>query len=272
MTFNSVENSNDDGRPIYLYEFTLGAAKFRYTSSDADVTLNGYKWKAEPITDDGVKLTGDANTDGLTITGPASLAPAQMFLGTPPSQAIMVAIYHYHEIDNNSVLAYIGEVMQVNQPQPGTAAITCDTISASMQRDGLRLAWQRNCPYAVYDPLTCKASKATHKIDLTVTVIAGNTVKFNGLAGKPNGHMDGGFIEWEHPTRGTEFRMVEQQIGDTCVMFGLTDGLYYALKVKAYPGCNRTVAVCISKFNNLENYGGIPDLPGKSPFDGDPVF
>ena len=37
MSFNQVEISDDEGRPIFLYSFTLGAAVWRYTSSDADV-------------------------------------------------------------------------------------------------------------------------------------------------------------------------------------------------------------------------------------------
>lgn len=272
MSFDAIEISDDEGRPIYLYAFALGAATWRYTSSDADVQYGGYKWRAEPITDNGVKLTGDANTDGLEITAPSSIAPAQMFIGTPPSQAIMVSIYHYHEDDNQAVLGYIGEIMQVNQPEPGKAVITCDTISASMQRDGLRLSWQRNCPYAVYDPLTCKADKTKHVINAVVYDIVDNLVSFTGMEGIADGHLNGGFIEWEHPSRGTEFRAIERQISNTCEMFGLADGLYYGLTVKAYPGCRRITDDCTNKFNNLDNYGGVPDLPGKSPFDGDPVF
>lgn len=272
MTFNTVETSNDEGRPIYLYAFTLGAATWRYTSSDADVNLNGYRWRAEPISDNGVKLTGDAVTDNLEITASSSIAPAQMFIGTPPSQAIMVSIFHYHEGDTDAVLGYVGEVLQVNQPEPGTAILICDTISASMKRDGLRLGWQRNCPYALYDDLTCRASKAAHAINAVVYDVTDNVVAFTGMDSVADGTLDGGFIEWEHPSRGTEFRAIEKQIGSTCEMFGLADGLYYGLTVKVYPGCARTTADCTDKFDNLDNYGGVPDLPGKSPFDGDPVF
>jgi hypothetical protein len=42
--------------------------------------------------------------------------------------------------------------------------------------------------------------------------------------------------------------------------------------VAAYPGCPRTIAVCDARFANHLRYGGVPHLPGKSPFDGDPVF
>lgn len=272
MTFNAIENSNDEGRPIFLYAFTLGAATWRYTSSDADVTIGGYRWTAVPISDDGVKLTGEANTDTLTITAPSTIAPAQMFIGTPPAMPIRVKIFHYHEDDTEMVLGYIGEVMQVNQPQPGQATISCDTITISMQRDGLRFAWQRTCGYALYDPTTCKADKSAKEMVLQIFDIVGNDVQFSGLDGVADGTLDGGFIEWQHPSRGTEYRGIERQVGGVCTMFGLADGLYYGLEVKAYPGCRRNTSDCSGKFNNLDNYGGVPDMPGKSPFDGDPVF
>lgn len=272
MSFDPIEISDDEGRPIFLYSFTVGAAVFRYTSGDADVILNGYKWTAVPISDDGVKLTGEAVTDSIVITAPNTIAPAQMFIGTPPSQAVMVGIYHYHEGDTEAVLGYVGELMQVGQPQPGTATFTCDAISASMQRDGLRLGWQRTCPYALYDTLTCKVDKAAHALETKVFEIVGNNVVLQDANSLPDGTLAGGFIEWEHPVRGTEFRGIETHVGNTVGMFGLADGLYYGLDVKAYPGCDRRVATCTTKFNNLVNYGGVPDMPGKSPFDGNPVF
>lgn len=272
MSFEPIEISNDQGRPIFLYAFTLGDAVFRYTSSDEDQIIGGYNWAAVPISDDGVRITGEAKTDGLQITAPASIAPVIMFQTTPPSQTIAISIYHYHEGDNQAVLGYTGDVMQVNQPEPGKAVITCDTISTSMQRDGLRLAWQRTCGYALYDQRTCKADKAAKELSLVVYEKTANTIQFQGLDAVDDGYLDGGFIEWSHPTRGREFRSIETQVGNVVTMFGLADGLYYGLSVKAYPGCNRTMGDCTNKFNNLPNYGGVPDMPGKSPFDGDPVF
>lgn len=272
MSFADLENSNDQGRPIFLYAFALGSATWRYTSGDKDVVLNGYKWTRAAISDDGVKITGDSTTDALSITAPSRIAPVQMFFTTPPSQSITVSIYHYHEGDTEAVMGYFGEMLEVTQPEPGKAQITVDTISASMQRDGLRLAWQRGCGYAVYDELTCKANKAAHVLNLTVYEITSNQVQMIGLDSTANGHLNGGYLEWEDPIRGTEFRAIEQQVGNVCTMFGLADGLYYGLAVKAYPGCMRTAAECKTKFNNYDNYPGVPDMPGKSPFDGDPVF
>lgn len=270
MTFNTIESSNDLGRPIALYAFNLGAATWRYTSSDEDTDINGHKWRATAISDDGVKISGSASTDGLTIEAPSTIAPVQMFYGTPPSQSITVSIYHYHEGDSEAVLSYIGELLQVSLPEPGKARIACDTISASMQREGLRLAWQRTCGHPLYG-LGCNLDKEAHKIEVSVYDVQNNVVYFQGMDTLADGVLNGGFLEWEHPTRGTEFRAIEQQVSNACLMFGLADGLYYGLSAKAYPGCNRTAARC-QELGNYPNYGGVPDMPGKSPFDGDPVF
>lgn len=272
MTFDTIETSNDEGRPVYLYAFTLGAATWRYTSSDADILLNGFKWKAVAISDDGVKISGDASTDSLTITAPSNIAPVQLFSGTPPSSSIMVAIYHFHEGDNQAVLGYMGELLQVDFPQPGTATMSIDTLSVTMQRDGLRLGWQRTCPYALYDAGTCNLDKTPFAVPAQILETSPNTITVRGLEAIADGVMNGGFIEWTHPQRGTEFRGIETQVGQLLTMFGLADGLYYGLEIKVYPGCDRRADTCLNKFNNLDNFGGVPDMPGKSPFDGDPVY
>lgn len=39
-----------------------------------------------------------------------------------------------------------------------------------------------------------------------------------------------------------------------------------------YLARGRTIAICNSKFNSAPNYGCAPGLPGKSPFDGTPIY
>ena len=272
MSFTATEVSDDEGRPIAMYAFTLGAATWRYTSSDNDVVMAGYKWTASAISDEGLSLTGEAATDTMNITCPSSIAPVQLMIGTPPSQSMMLSIYHYHEGGDEMVLSYIGELLQVDFPQPGVARFAVDTLSVSLQRDGLRLGYQRSCPYALYDAGTCNADKTAHKIVGEITESTINTITVSTMFETPNGLFDGGFIEWDHPQRGREYRGIETQVAGLLTLFGLADGLYYGLQVTAYHGCDRRASTCSSKFNNLDNYGGVPDMPGKSPFDGDPVF
>lgn len=272
MAYLSYETSEEYGRPQNFYKFILGTKVWRYTSADRDKLIDGNVWKAVPISDSGVKLTGDATTDALTITAPFEIGPVQTHVNTPPSQLIQVEIYQKHVDDTDLYAIYVGEVSQVGFASIGQATLTCETLSASMQREGLRLGWQRTCPHALYDERTCKVDKTLYDVDGMITSVQGFKVFMDTASNYAPGYFSGGFIEWTNPMRGgTEQRSIESHTGSELLIFGMTDDLMVGLQIKAYPGCNRSTAACVA-FGNLMNYGGVPHMPGKSPFDGDPVF
>lgn len=272
MAFGPLEQNSQEGLPARAYLFSLGETKWRYITGDRDLLLDGNLWKASPISDDGVKLSGDNTTDALTITTPSEIGPAQLFRGTPPSRTLGVVIYNYHRGDNQLYIEYVGEVMQADQPFPGTATLMCESMFASMERDGLRACWQRACRHALYDNLTCMVPKHLYAVRVDVVTADSGLVTGAGFATKPSGYFNGGFVEWEHPVRGKEFRAIEEHAGDQVRMFGDSDGMYYGLRLTAYPGCNRTPSDCVDRFDNFKHYGGCPDLDGTNPFDGNPVF
>lgn len=273
MSFSAYESSTEDGRPITLYRFTLGATVWRYTSHDKDVLLlDGTLWKSVAISDEGIKQSGEAASDAMNITAPISIGPVQAHLSTPPSQAIQVVILRKHEGSDDVTAAWAGEIMQVNTATPGQTRITCETTAVSMRREGLRLAWQRTCPYALYDAVTCKVNKAAFGHEFTVFGRDGFSIITIGTSAFPVGWFSGGFIQWMHPVRGAEYRGINSHNGDMLGIFGSVDDIYEGLRVMVYPGCSRTAASCRDKFNNLDNYGGVPHMPGRSPFDGNPIF
>lgn len=273
MSFNSYENSIEAGRPVVLYTFTLGTTVWRYTSSDVDyLALDGKVWKSVAISNDAIKQSGEASSDALNITAPISIGPVQVHLVTPPPQAIQVSIGYVHRDDGNIRVCYAGEITQVNPSLIGQAQITVETTSATMRREGLRLGWQRSCPYALYDALTCKVNKASYVKHYKVIAKSGFLIQAYGASAMGRDYFTGGFISWLDPIRGNEFRGITAHFDNSLQIFGSLDDIYEGLNIDVYPGCPRTSTACKDKFNNLPNYGGIPHLPGSSPFDGNPVF
>lgn len=280
MSFDVQENSIEDGRPLRFYLFVLPgrssedpAIYWRYTSADATIQLGGYTWIAIPIEDDGVNQTGESTSDALSIRTTTKIQVAKLYMTYPPSTPVTVQVLEAQEGDEDEEMRvlYVGEITQCDVPQPGRAVFTCETLAASMAREGLRLGWQRSCPYALYDQRTCKASRSEFEVNGTVASIDSNTVEIPELAAYPSGKFSGGFVEWTDPIRGVESRGIESHDGAFILMFGTSDGLLVAMDVRVFPGCARTTEACAT-FNNLDNYGGSPSLQGKSPFDGKPVF
>lgn len=266
MSYQEYETSVEMAQPIRLYTFSIGSRSWRYNSSDAQVvTVDGKLWLPAAIEDDGVKQTGESATDAMTIKAQSDIAPAQLFKLSPPSSRMSVVIAEKHIGDDEIYVQYVGEVSQYNEGTPGTATFVCETISATFDREGLRIGWQRSCPYALYDPATCRLDKTVFMVSATITSISASAVTVTGLG--TGTAYSGGFIEWEHPVKGTERIGIESQTDGTIDLFGFPNDLYEGMTILVYRGCNQTPASCQS-FGNYANYGGFTMLPGKSPFDG----
>lgn len=281
MAYDILETSNELGQPAEFYSFALGPSIWRYTTADVDVVAGGFTWTSAAIKSDSVKQTGETSNDAFNLDVPSWIAPAQIHMASAPSSPITMTQHTKHHWDGEMLVSYIGEVVQVGFPMPGRAKIVCQNTSGSLDREGLRLGWQRTCSYALYDPLTCKVNKATWQQAVVVLQIAGAVVSVE-LAGtlRDTNFFNNGFMVWAHPMRGNEYMAIERSVklspavnsvNTQLLLQGDPGELYEGATGFILPGCNFTPTNCIA-FGNLDNYGGEPDLPGRSPFDGQPVF
>lgn len=269
MSFDTLEASNFDGKPIALYEFTRAPVTWRYCSADLDITYDGNPYKSVPISNSGIPQSGDPAADDVTIEMPAAEAIAGLFQGTPPSDTLTVTIRHMHYGDTESRVVWIGTVAAVSRGTDEAACrVICKNLGASFEAAGVRISWSRNCPYVLYDEATCKVSKTSFRVSATPSAAVGRTLTVPSLTAYDEGTFSGGFIEWTTDDGATERRGITLHEGATLTLYGLADGVPTDSAVYVYHGCNRTPERCQEKFANLANYGGVPALPGVSPFNG----
>lgn len=275
MTFDTRERSVATGRPIRLFQFLRGTMTWLYCTAAADVQFQGRTWRAMALRDDGIRLTGEASADALTITAPADLPVAQLFRAAPPSAEIWVTVWDLHHGEPDllsSVRAlWVGTVAGVRWPARDRSEIVCESLHASMDRTGLRLTWERGCPNTIYDH-NCKLSREPWAVPATVQSIDGVSISSGEFGAFAAGYFAGGFLRWSVGGGEYEHRGVESHAGDRLVLLGGTHGLSGDMSVTAWPGCRQTAAYCHEVFANGLNYGGAEHMPGKSPYDGNPVF
>lgn len=272
MSFNEFETSLQNGKPIRLYQFQRGPLKWGYASTNINITHLGIVFRSVEggIADDGIRQTGDAQADLLTLTVPANLDVAQMYRQIAPHQTVNLTIYDLHYGDTGYLVSWMGIVAGVKFTNELTATIQCQTLQATLERTGLRKTWSRTCPHQLYDQ-SCLVERSSFKVTGTISRIDGVTISVANAAAQINNYYAGGYIEWTSQY-GLEQRGIELHQGDTLTLYCGTFGLALTQEIAIYAGCDRTFATCDSKFNNVPNYGGSPHMPGKSPFDGTPIF
>lgn len=274
MSFYAEEISNQGGSPTRLYEFDREGIRWRFTSADRDIEWGGSTFTAIAMKDDGITQSGEAQANTFSVTMPDDNPIVELYRSTPPSDTVFLTVRDVHEFDGvqEAPVQWVGFITDIQRPTAGQATVVCAALSASFQRPGLRLTWMRTCPHALYDA-SCRVDKAAYRVNGAVATVTGTTVTAPALAGYPDDHFSGGFLEWAIAPGVYERRGIEKYLPDgTLRMFGRTDGMTVGMAFFAYPGCSRTIHTCETKFNNTLNYGGVKDLPGFSPFDGNPVF
>lgn len=271
MSFDSRETSIADGQPIRLYDFQRGILRWRYTNADRAIQLGAITYEPLNISDDGIRQTGEATADALRVTVPWNAEIARQFRGTPPSAEYNLTIHDTHFGETEAPVAWIGSIVNVERPSPERAIIVCQPLDASLDRPGLRLGWERSCPYDVYGT-DCGVDPNLHRVTVTVDTVTGSTVDAAGFDALPDGHFDGGYVEWDIGLGEQERRGIETHVGGVVTLLGGTDGIALGMSLRAYPGCDGSDTTCDGKFDNMVNSGGHPHLDGRSPFDGSPVF
>ena len=288
MTVAAKDASNYDGAPIMLYDFyrhsvpTLTGipveTHWRYTSADTDFELDADTYTATTIADDGIRQSGSSISDQLTITMPYTLKVPQMFVGSPPSDPIYCVIRHANEGETDAFIAWAGIVGMVTRTasQDDNASIlasaVCNTVSATMDRTGLRLAWARSCPHDLYG-FECRADPTLFYVTAVIAAMDGVNVTATALATPPSGGTFlGGFIEWIDEDGHAERLGVIGSAGGTIKLLGTTDRLTIGQTIYAFLGCDRLRTTCAAVFNNADNHGGHAYMPDTNPFSGDLIF
>jgi uncharacterized phage protein (TIGR02218 family) len=271
MTYDTAERSNYGGKPVALFSFSLGPNEWNYVEGEEGVTVGGRTYLAATINDNGSIQSGDVTNDDYTVYAESSLAILNLFLGTPPSVEIYLTVRHWNIGEPDAPIVGVYLVRNAKRVSELQWEIVCRALTASLNRNGLRLGWTRNCPHALYDH-NCRVNPLAYRVPIVVEGLTGVSIISTGISGLPSGYLSGGYFEWEWYPGVTEKRAIEVSSGSVINVLGTTDGMQVGQTIYAYPGCNRTISMCASRFGNTLNYGGFPHMPGKSPFDGDPVF
>lgn len=278
MAYNTREISNQSGQPIALYEFRYGNTYYRYCTDDEDRTVgldendDPIVWTAQAIRDEGVTQGGSDQND-LEIRTQANNPVAALFRNTQLSGKVWLTVRRWHigDDETETPLLWSGTVVSVSPVDRATVRMNCRSLGGSYDKQGLRLAWGRMCPHVLYSPFGCKVDKSLHAYNYVLATVNGSSFTVVSFVPPAEGSFSGGFAELLRGDGSYQRYAIEFQSGNDFRVLGATTGLAPGSSVVLYPGCARNTESC-KLFDNLANYGGFPHLPGKSPFDGSPVF
>ena len=274
MSYDLIETSRDDGRPIELIQIAYTGNFWYYTSADREVVHDGRTYKPVAWGRGELEPSPDASKASLPLTFPRDVEFAEVFRIQPPSEVVTVTLLARHYLNDGYAVFWKGRIINADWQGP-VVQFTSESVFSSLKRPGLRRRYSTNCPYALYGA-DCKVSRDAWRETGIVSGLNGLTLFAVPAAGKTNNYYAGGYVTWENNTAGNvEKRMIRSSLGanGALTLASLPVGLSPGQQVNLYPGCDHTLgsAGC-AKFNNILNFGGTPYIPQKNPFGSAPLY
>lgn len=272
MAYDDFEESDDDGRPFFLYKLDDGVTAQRMTtlpvdkSADPEATGTAQIWAASPVAHSEIRETGNIEKNDLELTLPISDVIARAFL---PARGLttFLTVWRSHLNDPDQEYRVVAKARVVSaEPKGNTIVVKTESIFTSARFGGRRSRFQKPCRHSLYFT-GCNLNRADFATAASVTVVDGNTLTITEAASQVAGYYKsgivdfGGLLGWVTDHSGDQITLAFPIVGlaDVVVAVG-------SAAVTIAPGCDRSLSTCINKFNNGINHGGYKWMPELNPY------
>jgi uncharacterized phage protein (TIGR02218 family) len=268
MTYAQDEASIEDGDPIELYEFAGSGlvAAFRYTSAEEDVVFDPgggpETFFAIPIKRSEVSTRSEADAPELSVTVPMDIALAQRYVFQIAPRQLSLTIYRVHQTSGDNSIFWSGKVLGWSVKERLISLRVPNELLGRVNEEIPKFHYQQLCNNVLYDGV-CLVARASHQVLATLGPLVGDQktltvtpIPPSTMGGNPNGWAVGGEII--HDLTG-ESRMIMTQIGNTLtILWPFSVDVNAGDNMTIQAGCDHTIAACVNKFTNEDNFTGMP--------------
>ena len=257
-----------------------GAISSTYlTNWESGIVADGIAWTYNDCSFDKLVASIDLEDDGTTFS-------MQWYDGSPIANWLPGALaargfltIYRADVSAAGVISHFGQIWKGEMSTP-----TLDGPLVKQKVLGANAIFSRRAPRQLMSPSCgtnlfkprCGVSQANYTATAVVVSVAGNVLTL-GTFGGPGAAQTGfggvnwfalGWVGWT--TAGLPFRggcLTSTALAGGQIQLTLDTPIPLAAgaAVTAVPGCDRTRATCIAKFNNLARNRGFPDMPAVDP-------
>lgn len=259
MTYIDTEKSIHDNEPIELYKFSRAATgeDFFYTSAEDSISYLSNTYIPIYIQRGNIEQTEDLDKADVELDISYTADICITYISEVIIDPVNVTIYRGNAGGFSQYWSGVMDSMTINEP---SATISCVPISKALENKMLHLTHSIQCPYTLFDNVTCKASRGSFLVAGEVESSDGTNIISASFGTKPDGWFIGGEI-----VASNRRRMIYSHVGSKITISPRLD-VSIGTSFDATAGCGHNTTDCNTKFSNLDNFGGEPYIPTRDPW------
>jgi len=261
MTDYSVNLAAKEQIPfVELYQFRRGSERGYYTNYSQNVVFATQTYFAATITRNGFSVDGNLSNVSTTITG-AVLSDFGVYIASQPSERTEVNIYRAVSDDlDEYAMILSGNVTGVTFSEDNRCTLQVTEKASILDREVDMIVHSVTCNHNVFYG-DCSLDPLLWRVVSSNTTFSGSTLYVNECSVYADNYFQGGEVHI-----GNDARLITGSSGTALSLHvGFPQNIVDGTEVEIYPGCDRKPSTCLDKFNNLDNYLGMPYIPDKNP-------
>lgn len=259
---------------LYVFEMNNGAIA-RFTSHGSNVVYGGNTYQAIPIKRTNIAYHAELQVDKVTITlgiigvviGDDSLTIPQIIKrGFIKSAHVYVYLIDYVALDSLKLI-FEGFATGGVSYNPGELTVSCGSLLDRLNDKFPKIIYSEFCQHKLFDAY-CALTKASYLI--TGTATAGTTTQIiYASVFAFSAHAEGYWLRGEitftsGANNGVGRSIIEHGDGYIKTLVSFIDTVAVGDTFNVYPGCDKSGAICESRFNNYDNFFGFEYCPSPS--------
>jgi uncharacterized phage protein (TIGR02218 family) len=250
-------------KPIELYHLWRdGGTHWRYTNHNLPVSYGGNTFDPAVINRGSVKYDSQFEVTKLSVSAGYLEDPVMEYISQNPVELIWIEVLRFFEdVSPEEVsVIFIGQI-KTTSFQGNIVSIECVGFEHYLHQRIPRFRIQLGCNNDLYDDF-CGIDKDSWKITTTITSVDSDGVVLTSsdFALQDDGYYTRGYIQW-----GDYYRMIVDHVEDDITLRFRMPGFASGQEIDAYAGCDKQLATCHDKFDNVNNFFGHPWLPLDNP-------
>lgn len=257
----------DGYRSTIIKIVTNNGRIFGYTDCDTDLTVDSVVYKSAP----GLSRSNFTSTSNDTVSnqeigsGWVDAPEQDLISGLFDNATVEVAFCSWRNPSYGRTVVQRGNI--------GVIQWTADGFRADIQSHmrqltrNLNFIVTANCRHQLFSQYkpgaigACTLNASSYTFTGTVNSITTQRIKFaTGLA-KPDQYFQNGILTWTSGNNAGLKHEVKRYISDQVELYlpSFTD-IAVGDQFSVAAGCDKSVATCKAKFNNIINFGGFPNI------------
>jgi uncharacterized phage protein (TIGR02218 family) len=252
---------SSERKPTELYEFWYGTTYYRWTSGDTTITYNTNDYTPKPITRSSMSFEIAFEVSNLNISIDFDTPLITTYKTDNPVGIVWVKVLKlFRDMSPYEVsTVFMGRIKNVSF-RGGQASVSCVGLEELMERNAPTNYFQPACNNNLFDS-NCGVNPDSWKTTTQVTLDSTGTILTStDFGSNADGYYTRGWV-----TYGGHPRRVLSHIGNNITISWAIADLEDNDTVDAYAGCTQSLRTCIDKFNNKNNFFGMPFIPTDNP-------